>query len=116
MCVNGLISFDDKYTNPIPPKDRNEASSDFTNRIVLAPFYARVNTSAGNVFYRTYDILNSYSEMQADRNIIDFIETLGKQFGNFDRFKTSFVMIATWDKVRTYLAEYDKSMVCYTNM
>ncbi|XP_045179635.2 deleted in malignant brain tumors 1 protein-like [Mercenaria mercenaria] len=112
VCSNGLISFDSRYTNPTPPKDRDTVS-DLGSKAIIAPFYSPIDKTTGSVFYRTYDILKSYQKIEADKaspkSLIIYLEKMVKVFGGLDKFETSFVLLATWDAVKPASIDYDKT-------
>lgn len=98
VCWYGYLTLGAVYANPTPPHNKNGVSHLGANNII-APFNAPISVeNSGAVFYRSFDIRNSYEKMQENVELISYVETIVRKFGNFDSFDANFILIATWDK------------------
>lgn len=101
VCTNGLVSFRNAYTHSTPNED-----IEVTETVLLvAPFYADATTlTTGNVYYRTYDILNNPEVISGPfgakiKNDIQY-------FGQMENIH--FILIATWDRVKPYQKVFNR--------
>jgi hypothetical protein len=108
-----MVTFDNIYSNPTPPKNKESVSSTLNGRTVVAPFHGAIDTrNSGPVYYRTYDILNSWSRMKEEAGLIMYIEGIVNKFANVTEFETSFMLIATWTDTRCARDDFDDARVC----
>lgn len=63
------------------------------------------------MFYRSFDIRNSYEKLKKNAEVISNIEMVVRKFGIVDSFDANFVLIVTWDEAR--LRGFDTSKVEY---
>ncbi|XP_060570002.1 uncharacterized protein LOC132728362, partial [Ruditapes philippinarum] len=109
VCSYGFVSFDNKYTNPTPPENRNGIVTN-GEETIIAPFYGPIDKrTSGPVYFRSYDILHSYDKMKEDEELISYIENIVIKFGDRETFDASFVMIATWHEAMTTVAGFDST-------
>ena len=94
ICANGLVSFDKPFLQPKP----SQGYEQLQNEYILAPFYASMDMesqTAGSVFYRVLDLLNSYDNVSSVK-----LKELVKNTPNVPNdFVPSTVLVVTWDKV-----------------
>ena len=91
------------FADPSAPKNISDP-----DLVLIAPYYAHMNDS-GNVFYRTFDILNnqtldSYPEVQQ-------VASLVRQVSNEAEFEPKYVLIATWVNKTPYQSVFEKDKV-----
>ena len=103
VCSNGYITLDKPFADPSAPKNISDL-----DLVLIAPYYAHMNDS-GNVFYRTFDILNnqtldSYSDVQ-------HVASLVRQVSNEAEFEPKYVLIATWVNKTPYQSVFEKDKV-----
>ncbi|KAL4219781.1 scavenger receptor [Mactra antiquata] len=105
VCAHGTVSFGQRYNAPTPP--RNVKKVDKLNRDILAPFHAHFNSAVGKVYYRSYDVLDSYVSLK-ERNETKDIESKIRQFGDVpSSFEAGFVLIVTWENVIPNDVDFD---------
>jgi hypothetical protein len=66
---------------------------------------------SGGVYFRIYDILKSYSNIETDASV-KYVDKIIKRFGGMDNFKSRFTLIATWHKVKPQRRQFDREKVC----
>ncbi|XP_053387316.1 uncharacterized protein LOC128551050 [Mercenaria mercenaria] len=109
VCSYGFVSFDYQYTNPTPPKNKDSVLTIGQNTII-APFYGPIDKkTSGPVYYRSYDILNSYNRMKDDADLISYVENIVVKFGDQNSYEASFILIATWHETKALGIGFDTS-------
>jgi hypothetical protein len=78
----------------------------------LAPFHAPFRLKqSGGIYFRIYDILKSYSNIETDESV-KYIDKIIKRLGGIDNFKSKFALIATWHEVKPHMSQFDRETVC----
>ncbi|XP_053376387.1 uncharacterized protein LOC123533517 isoform X2 [Mercenaria mercenaria] len=109
VCSYGFISLDTRYTNPSPPQNIDDVLT-VGQHTIIAPFYGPINRRrSGPVYYRSYDILNSYNKMKDDAELVSYIENIVIKFGDLETYDASFILIATWHNTRPFGIGFDTS-------
>ncbi|XP_060591770.1 fibrillin-1-like [Ruditapes philippinarum] len=107
VCSHGIVSFDNAYIGKYPAK-KDKILSDLEGQDVLAPFHAPFRLKqSGGIYFRTYDILKSYSNIETDESV-KYIDKIIKRLGGIDKFKSKFALIATWHEVKPALNQFDR--------
>ncbi|XP_053386927.1 uncharacterized protein LOC123542089 isoform X2 [Mercenaria mercenaria] len=110
VCASGLVSFDSPFAYPTPPANKLSLVSLGQQRTILAPFFGpRDKRESELLRFRSYDILNSHKKMEKDSDLILYIETIVEKFENLTSYDASFVLIATWYKMKAIGSGYDKT-------
>ena len=121
VCRCGLVSFDKKYSNnkPVPvgkgKVDIIEPTIDIKDPVVAAYFADIFVDNSSSITYRTYDILNNYPFSTKATEDITILESLIKRLENLSSFEASFLLIATWNRVKAKASALNRNNVsCFS--
>ncbi|XP_052259365.1 sushi, von Willebrand factor type A, EGF and pentraxin domain-containing protein 1-like [Dreissena polymorpha] len=115
VCRCGLVSFDKKYSNnkPVPvgkgKVDIIEPTIDIKDPVVAAYFADIFVDNSSSITYRTYDILNNYPFSTKATEDIAILESLIKRLENLSSFEASFLLIATWNRVKAKASSLNRN-------
>ncbi|KAL4236418.1 hypothetical protein ACF0H5_004803 [Mactra antiquata] len=102
VCYNGFVSVGNPYHNPLPYR----AISDFGTAVILAPFFA--DSIGGTMHYRTYDIQKNPDKLNSTE--VKHVELFITRMTS-NAFNSTFILFATWNKVRPVQDAFDHNSV-----